>query len=65
VAGPNLEERQGLYDFVVGQLRRLEPQCPHHYKLDFGFRQVASHSKGHLFLGPVDLPEIAVLLSEQ
>ncbi len=29
VAGPNLQERQKLYDFVVVQLRRLEPQCPH------------------------------------
>jgi hypothetical protein len=29
VAGPNLQERQKLYDFVVEQLRRLEPQCPH------------------------------------
>jgi hypothetical protein len=27
VAGPNLQERRKLYDFVVEQLRRLEPQC--------------------------------------
>lgn len=29
VAGPCLEERRMLYDFVVAQLRRLEPQCSH------------------------------------
>jgi len=27
VAGPNLQERRKLYDFVVEQLRCLEPQC--------------------------------------
>jgi hypothetical protein len=29
VAGPNLQERQELYDFVVEQLCRLEPHCRH------------------------------------
>jgi hypothetical protein len=29
VAGPPLEERRALFDFVVAQLRQREPQCPH------------------------------------
>lgn len=28
-AGPNLQQRQKLYDFIVEQLHRLEPQCPY------------------------------------
>jgi hypothetical protein len=29
LAGPSLAQRHQLYDFVVDQLRDLEPQCPH------------------------------------
>jgi hypothetical protein len=31
VAGPDLATRQGLFDFIIAELKRLEPQCPHRF----------------------------------
>ena len=53
VAGPNLQERQKLYDFVVEQLRRLEPQCPHRIR---PVRIMFENHRDHLlgFVGVLD-----------
>jgi hypothetical protein len=53
VAGPNLQERQKLYDFVVEQLRRLEPQCPHRIR---PVRKMLANHRDHLlgFVGVLD-----------
>jgi len=53
VAGPNLQERQKLYDFVVEQLRRLEPQCPHRIR---PVRLMLENHRDHLlgFVGVLD-----------
>jgi len=53
VAGPNLQERQKLYDFVVEQLRRLEPQCPHRIR---PVRIMLKNHRDHLlgFVGVLD-----------
>ena len=53
VAGPNLQERQKLYDFVVEQLRRLEPQCPHRIR---PVRKMLENHRDHLlgFVGVLD-----------
>lgn len=53
VAGPNLQERQKLYDFVVEQLRRLEPQCPHRIR---PVRRMLENHRDHLlgFVGVLD-----------
>jgi hypothetical protein len=53
VAGPNLQERQKLYDFVVEQLRRLEPQCPHRIH---PVRKMLANHRDHLlgFVGVLD-----------
>lgn len=52
-AGPNLEERQKLYDFVVEQLHRLEPQCPHRIR---PVRRMLENHRDHLlgFVGVLD-----------
>lgn len=53
VAGPNLQERQKLYDFVVEQLLRLEPQCPHRIR---PVRIMLENHRDHLlgFAGVLD-----------
>jgi hypothetical protein len=53
VAGPDLQERQKLYDFVVEQLRRLEPQCPHRIR---PVRIMLENHRDHLlgFVGVLD-----------
>jgi len=53
VAGPNLQERRKLYDFVVEQLRRLEPQCPHRVR---PIRKMLENHRDHLlgFVGVLD-----------
>jgi hypothetical protein len=53
VAGPNLHERRKLYDFVVEQLRRLEPQCPHRIR---PVRKMLENHRDHLlgFVGVLD-----------
>jgi len=53
VAGPNLQERQKLYHFVVEQLRRLEPQCPHRIR---PVRKMLGNHRDHLlgFAGVLD-----------
>ena len=53
VAGPNLQERQKLYDFVVEQLCRLEPQCPHRIR---PVRIMLENHRDHLlgFAGVLD-----------
>jgi hypothetical protein len=53
VAGPNLQERQKLYDFVVEQLRRLELQCPHRIR---PVRKMLENHRDHLlgFVGVLD-----------
>jgi hypothetical protein len=53
VAGPNLQERQKLYDFVVEQLRYLEPQCPHRIR---PVRKMLENHRDHLlgFVGVLD-----------
>ena len=53
VAGPSLLERQKLYDFVVEQLRRLEPQCPHRIR---PVRKMLENHRDHLlgFVGVLD-----------
>jgi len=53
VAGPNLHERQKLYDFVVEQLRRLEPQCPHRIR---PVRKMLENHRDHLlgFVGVLE-----------
>jgi len=53
VAGPDLQERQKLYDFVVEQLRRLEPQCPHRIR---PVRKMLENHRDHLlgFVGVLD-----------
>jgi hypothetical protein len=53
VAGPNLQERHKLYDFVVEQLCRLEPQCPHRIR---PVRKMLENHRDHLlgFAGVLD-----------
>lgn len=53
VAGPNLQERQKLYDFVVEQLHCLEPQCPHRIR---PVRIMLENHRDHLlgFAGVLD-----------
>jgi len=53
VAGPNLQQRQELYDFVVEQLRRLEPQCRHRIR---PVRKMLENHRDHLlgFVGVLD-----------
>ena len=53
VADPNLQERRKLYDFVVEQLRRLEPQCPHRVR---PVRKMLENHRDHLlgFVGVLD-----------
>ena len=53
VAGPDLQERQKLYDFVVEQLRRLESRCPHRIR---PVRKMLANHRDHLlgFVGVLD-----------
>jgi hypothetical protein len=53
IAGPNLQERRKLYDFVVEQLRRLEPQCQHRIR---PVRIMLENHRDHLlgFVGVLD-----------
>jgi len=53
VAGPDLQGRQKLYDFVVEQLHRLEPQCPHRIR---PVRRMLENHRDHLlgFVGVLD-----------
>jgi len=53
VAGPNLQERQELYDFVIEQLRRIETQCPHRIR---PVRKMLENHRDHLlgFVGVLD-----------
>jgi len=53
VAGPDLQEHQKLYDFVVEQLHRLEPQCPHRIR---PVRTMLENHRDHLlgFVGVLD-----------
>ena len=53
VAGPNLQERQELYDFVVEQLHLIEPQCPHRIR---PVRKMLANHRDHLlgFVGVLD-----------
>ena len=53
VAGPNLQERQKLYDFVVEQLHLLEPKRPHRIR---PVRKMLGNHRDHLlgFVGVLD-----------
>lgn len=53
VAGPNLQERKELYDFVVEQLHLIEPQCPHRIR---PVRKMLGNHRDHLlgFVGVLD-----------
>lgn len=53
VAGPNRQERQKLYDFVVEQLHHVEPQCPHRIR---PVRKMLENNRDHLlgFAGILD-----------
>jgi hypothetical protein len=53
VAGPNLQQRQELYDFIVEQLRCLEPQCSHRIG---PVRKMLENHRDHLlgFAGVLD-----------
>ena len=52
-AGPNLQTRQQLYDFVVEELRALEPLCPHRIT---GVRRMLENQRDNLlaFAGVLD-----------
>lgn len=53
VAGPNLQTRQELYDFIVEQLRYLEPRCAYRIR---PVRTMLENHRDHLlgFVGVLD-----------
>jgi hypothetical protein len=53
VAGPNRQDRQKLYDFVVEQLHHIEPRCPHRIR---PVRKMLENNRDHLlgFAGILD-----------